>query len=153
MGVQMSDNIKWEDQITANLKKARKRLYFLRQLKSFQVGADLMATFYRSTIESCLTNYILTWYASATKKDKDKLAKVVRTASYIIGVEMDKLDGIYIKRTLKRTKSILKDDYHPLNDFLVPLPSGKRLRSIWSGTERMANSFVLSAIRLYNKQK
>jgi hypothetical protein len=153
LGILMNDEIKWEEQLLANLKKAQKRLYFLRQLKTFHISQDLMINFYRSTIESCLTNFIITWYKAASKKDINRLSKVIKTASYIIGTEMESLHTIYEKRTLKRVTNILKDDFHPTNDFLEFLPSRKRLRSILSSTNRLSHSFIPSAVRLFNGQR
>ena len=66
-------------------------MFFLRRLKSFNVSIAVLISFYRASIESISTKSILVWFSSATSSDIKKLNRVVRTASYIIGREMDKL--------------------------------------------------------------
>jgi hypothetical protein len=78
------------------------------------------------------------------------LTRIIKTASFIIGAQMDSLDIIYNKRALKRIQSILKDEHHPIMDYLEVLPLGKRLLSIKATTSRMANGFISSAVRLHN---
>lgn len=53
-------NLKWELSTTALLKKAQKRLFFLRQLKKFRRSRTVMAQFYMAIIESILTHSIIT---------------------------------------------------------------------------------------------
>jgi hypothetical protein len=98
LGTQITNDLSWETQITLNLKKGEKRLYFLRILKTFHVNKDILATFYRATVESCLVYGLLVWFAAANKKDTDRLQKVIKMASCIIGAKMMSLEEIYKKR-------------------------------------------------------
>jgi hypothetical protein len=153
LGTQITNDLSWETQITLNLKKGQKRLYFLRILKTFHVNRDILATFYRATVESCLVYGLLVWFAAANKKDTDRLQKVIKTASYIIGAKMMSLEEIYKKRILKRVTNIMKEGAHPLNNLFQLLPSGRRLRSAKASTSRLLKTFVPSGIRHYNSSK
>ena len=112
-------------QIEENLKKSRQRLFFLRKLKLFSVSPRILINFYRCVIETCLARSILIWFNSAPKVEIDKLDRVVKSASYIIGVRMDSMNSIYARRLAKRTKTIMGDDLHPLSGYFELMPSGR----------------------------
>ena len=86
------------------------------------------------------------------KTEIDKLNRVVKSASYIMGTEMDSLRTIYEKRMKKRACNIVNDSVHPGNDYLELLPSGKRLRSIGACTNRLSYSFIPTAVRTFNSK-
>ncbi len=65
-------------------KKAQQRLYFLRQLRKFNLPQELLKQFYSAIIESVLCTSITLWFSSATKSDLRRLRRVVRTAERII---------------------------------------------------------------------
>ena len=79
----------------------RKRLFLLRKLKSFDVSQHILQLVYRSLIESVLSFNIITWYGNVSGKNKVKLARVVNTASKLIGNNQKQLSSIY-KDALKR---------------------------------------------------
>ena len=153
LGTTISKDLKWEVHISSALKKARQRMFFLRQLNKFRVGQQILSTFYRSVIESVLTFSITIWYGTATKKDLDQMNKILKTASNIIGTEVPSLFEIYEKRTIRRATNTIQDSSHPANWLLQPLPSMRRLRSIMSKHVRFTNSFYPAAIRIINEKK
>ena len=55
LGVHISDDLSWSVNTSALVKKAQQRLHFLRVLRREHLNAQLLVTFYRSTIESLLT--------------------------------------------------------------------------------------------------
>ncbi len=61
------------------------RLYFLRQLRKFNLPQELLIQFYSAIIESVLCTSITVWFSLATKSDLRRLRRVVRTAEQIIG--------------------------------------------------------------------
>ncbi len=65
--------------------KAQQRLYFLRQLRKFNLPQELLIQFYSAVIESVLCMSITVWFSSATKSELRRLRRVVRTAEWIIG--------------------------------------------------------------------
>ena len=152
LGTTISHDLKWSDHIGAAVKKARQRMYFLRQLHKFRVSQAILSAFYRSVIESILTFSITVWYGNTTVRDKSMINKIIRNASNIIKTDVPSLDEIFKKRAVRRALNTFKDKVHPANSLLQPLPSAKRLRSIKTKSTRFTNSFYPCAIRMINEE-
>ncbi len=132
------------------VKKARQRLYHLRQLRKFRVSPAILKTFYSGAIESVLTQCISVWYGNSSNQDCKALQRVVRLAERISGSALPSLQDIYLKRCRSRAAKIIKDSNHPGNHLFCLLPSGRRFRSMMAKTERLRKSFFPQAIRLLN---
>ncbi len=150
LGVNISEDLTWTAHIQTQVKKARQRLYHLRQLRKFRVSPAILKTFYSGAIESVLTQCISVWYNNATNQDCKALQRVVRLAERISGSTLPSLQDIYLKRCKSRTAKIIKDSNHPGNHLFILLPSGRRYRSMLAKTERLRRSFFPQAIRLLN---
>ncbi len=85
LGVNISEDLTWTTHIQTQVKKARQRLYHLRQLRKFRVSPAILKTFYSGAIESVLTQCISVWYNNATNQDCKALQRVVRLAERISG--------------------------------------------------------------------
>ncbi len=68
-------DLKWDNHIDSIAKKAQQRLYFLRQLRKFNLPQELLKQFYSDIIETVLYSSITVW----------RLQWTVRTAERIIG--------------------------------------------------------------------
>ncbi len=55
LGLNISEDLTWTTHVQTQVKKARQRLYHLRQLRKFRVSPTILKTFYSGTIESVLT--------------------------------------------------------------------------------------------------
>ncbi len=150
LGVNISEDLTWTAHIQTQVKKARQRLYHLRQLRKFRVSPAILKTFYSGAIESVLSQCISVWYNNATNQDCKALQRVVRLAERISGSALPSLQDIYLKRCKSRAAKIIKDSNHPSNHHFCLLPSGKRFRSVMAKTERLRRSFFPQAIRLLN---
>ena len=64
LGVLISADISWSENIKAVCKKAQQRLHFLRVVRKYNLNSNLLRTIYRSSIESLLTYCITIWYGS-----------------------------------------------------------------------------------------
>ncbi len=89
LGTTISQDLKWDIHIDSIVKKAQQRLYFLRQLRKFNLPQELLKQFYSAIIESVLCTSVTVWFSSATKSDLKRLRRVVRTrdvpeAEYLI---------------------------------------------------------------------
>ncbi len=146
----ISEDLTWTAHIQTQVKKARQRLYHLRQLRKFRVSPAILKTFYSGAIESVLTQCISVWNNNATNQDCKALQRVVRLAERISGSTLPSLHDIYLKRCKSRAAKIIKDSNHPGNHLFILLPSGKRFRSMMAKTERLRRSFFPQAIRLLN---
>ncbi len=109
LGTTISQDLKWDNHIESIVKKAQQRLYFLRQLRKFNLPQELLKQFYSAIIESVLCTSITVWFSSATKSDLRKLQRVVRTAEQIIGTTLPTLQELHSssKRAGKITSSTL----------------------------------------------
>ncbi len=147
--VNISEDLTWTTHIQTQVKKARQRLYHLRQLRKFRVPT-ILKTFYLGAIESVLTQCISVWYGNSSNQDCKALQRVMRLAERISASALPSLQYICFKRCKSRAAKILKDSTHPGNHLFCLLPSGKRFRSMMAKTERLRRSFFHQAIRLLN---
>ncbi len=69
LGVNISEDLTWTAHIQTQVKKARQRLYHLRQLRKFRVSPAILKTFYSGAIESVLTQCISVWYSNDTNQN------------------------------------------------------------------------------------
>ncbi|KAK3540933.1 hypothetical protein QTP86_005870 [Hemibagrus guttatus] len=98
LGTTISQDLKWDTHIDATIKKAQQRLYFLRQLRKFNLPQELLIHFYSAVIESVLCTSITVWFGSATKSHMRRLQRTVRTAERIIGARLPTLQELYTSR-------------------------------------------------------
>ena len=150
LGTTISQDLKWDIHIDSIVKKAQQRLYFLHQLRKFNLPQELLKQFYSAVIESVLSTSITVWFGSATKSDIRRLQRTVRTAERIIGAPLPTLQDLYSSRVRKRAGKIITDSTHPGHPLFELLPSGRRHRSLATRTSRHRNSFFPQAIHLMN---
>ena len=101
------------------MKKTKPRLYCFRKLRTFNVHNTLLQLFYTSTVSSKLTLGLACWGGNLLKHDRDKLNKIIKTASVVIGKEQEDIDTIREHRTLSKMKKALNDETHPLYPIYV----------------------------------
>ena len=150
LGSTISQNLKWEPNINTVLKKAQQRMYFLRQLRKYNLPQELLIQFYTAVIESVLCTSITVWFGSATKLDRNRLQRTVRSAERIIGADLPTIQDLYNIRARKRAGKIIADPSHPGHNLFQLLPSGRRYRSLHTKTTRHRNSFFPLAVTLMN---
>ncbi len=78
LGSTISQDLQCNIHIDSIVKKAQQRLYFLRQLRKFNLLQELLKQFYSAIIESVLCISITDWFSSATKSDLRRLQRVLR---------------------------------------------------------------------------
>ncbi len=99
LGVNISEDLTWTTHIQTQVKKARQRLYHLRQLKKFRVSPAILKTFYSGAIESVLTQCISVWYGNSSNQDGKALQRVVRLAECISNKYKLSSDEPYLSHT------------------------------------------------------
>ena len=97
-------------------------MYFLRQLKKFNLPKTMMVHFYTCIIESILTSCITIWYADATANDKGRLQRIIHSAEKVIGCNLPSLQDLFASRTLRRAGKIMADPSHPGHKLFEVLP-------------------------------
>ncbi len=146
LGSIISQDLNWDTHIDSIVKKAQRRLYFLRQLSKFNLPQELLKQFYSAVIESVLCTSITVWFGSATKSGIRRLQRTVRTAERIIGAPLltlqelqrtvqtaeriigaplPTLQELYTSRVRKRAQKITLDPSHPSHPRFELLPSGR----------------------------
>ena len=148
LGTIICNDLKWHKNTEAIVKKARQRLYFLRQLKKFNLNSEILVQFYRATIESVLCFSITVWFGSLTHDQIHSLNNIVKTASKIIGTELPSLWEIDQKRVKTRVQKIIEDETHPANHLFELMPSKARFRHFRINTDRFGNSLFPRAVRI-----
>ena len=89
LGVQISQDLSWNNNTSGITKQAQQRLYFLRKLKNtISLTIRILRTFYSGVVKTVLTCYISTWYSSCSMSDKKALQRIVRGAERVIGVSL-----------------------------------------------------------------
>uniref|UniRef100_A0A8C5H1V1 Reverse transcriptase domain-containing protein n=1 Tax=Gouania willdenowi TaxID=441366 RepID=A0A8C5H1V1_GOUWI len=153
LGSTISQDLKWTSHIDTTRKKAQQRMYFLRQLRKFNLPQELLIMFYTSIIQSVLCTSITVWFGSTTKLDRHRLQRIIRTAEKIIGVDLPSIQDLYLSRVRKRAGSITADPSHPAHNLFKLLPSGRLYRSLYAKTTRHKNSFFPQAVILINSKQ
>ncbi|KAK3551007.1 hypothetical protein QTP70_011525 [Hemibagrus guttatus] len=110
LGTTISQDLKWDTHIDSIIKKAQQRLYFLRQLRKFNLPQELLTQFYSAVIESVLCTSINVWFGSATESDIRRLQRKVRTAERIIGAPLPTLQELYTSR--RRTEAQMRIEWN-----------------------------------------
>ena len=150
LGTVLDERLSFCEHVDYVYKRAQQRLFLLRKLKSFDVRQHILQLFYRCLIESVLSFNVITWYGNVSGKNKVKLARVVNTASKLIGNDQKQLPSIYKDALKRKSTQILYDPAHRLNQAFQKLPPVRRLKVSFAKMNIFKNSFVSSAILILN---
>jgi hypothetical protein len=152
LGTIINNKLCWTENINLICSKTRKRTYFLRKLREFDINPSLLRMFYNSVVLSVVTFSIPTWFGNLPNYLLDKLERIDKTASKLIrDGHRSSLEDIATRKTLDIVKRILNNANHPLREHFCLLRSGVRFKSIKARTNRLSNSFIAQAIRLLNE--
>ncbi len=146
LGTTISQDMKWDNHIDSIVKKAKHWLYFLRQLRKFNLPQELLKRFYSAIIESILCISITVWFGSATKTDIWRLQRTVRNAERIICAPLPSLQELYTSRVWKRAKKVTLDPSNPAHSLFDLVPFGWRYRSLSTKITRHNIFFFPQAI-------
>ena len=155
LGTLIDNRLDWSPNVDAVCKKANQRLFFLRKLKQFKVAPEILQLFFQATIQSVLTFNQVCYLGSTKKADMERLEKVVGRAAAIIGEELVPLATLFRGVALTKLQKLRADVSHPLNQTLASCEPtrecSRRLRCLKARTNRLRDSFLPTAIRLYNE--
>ena len=126
--------------------------YFLRKLCSFNICRRMLRMFYESVVASAILFAVVCWGSRLRVADANRLNKLIRKASDIVGVELDSLTAVSDRRMPLKVRAILQYGSHPLHNTLVEQRSSfsQRLIAPRCTTECHRKSFLPVAIKLYN---
>ena len=170
MGVWLQDNLKWDKNTEFIVKKARKRLYFLKVLKKYGAPIQDLLQFYCSVIRSTLEYGDVLWHGGLTNAQSNQIERIQKRAFRII------LPGIDYSVALNRLKmqmlserrethcvdliANISSPEHRIHNLLPDRVRDTRQRETRSNpnmyynfkfrTERFKNSPLVYAINCYN---
>jgi hypothetical protein len=160
LGLTLSDDLKWNEHVLQIVKKARKRLYCLAQLKRSNVGTKELLQIYITSIRpiteyacpafhNSLTNYLSNDLESIQKR---ALRIIIPLTSYSEALSIAVLQPLYYARRQELTESLFRDiasnKDHKLHKLLPPCNNfdtilrKKRKFIVTFKTERYRNSFI-----------
>ena len=150
LGSTISKDLSWCNNSIDIVKKAQKRMYFLRHLKRFGLSQAILTRFYCAVIESVLSFLITVWFGCTSQDEINQIESVVKNNSKLVGLNMPSIRSLYRSRSLCKSKRIVQDAYHPANHLFELLPSGKLYRCIKTKMMQFNNSFYPQALRFLN---
>ena len=151
LGVEIDDNLKFDECARNKTKKLQQRLFFLRKLNQFRVDRFILQMFYKAVLQSVLSFGLVCTFGNMRVQDHAKLQRMIKTASRIIGVDQVSAAELYDHLILKKADQILNDPTHPLHQkFCRSTRSSGRFLQNKIRTTRYSKSFVPTAIRALN---
>ncbi|XP_054588462.2 uncharacterized protein [Nothobranchius furzeri] len=152
LGLWVDNKLDWSCNTDHLYKKAQGRLYFLWRLRSFNICRKLLRMFYESVVAGELLFAVVCWGSGTAKKDTSRLEKLIRKAGSVVDMKLDTLVSVAEERTLKKLLDIMDNVGHPLHTAINKQKSlfSERLLLPKIRTNRLKNSFVPHAVRLYN---
>ena len=128
VGVIIQNDLKWTEQITNMISKARSRLYFLTQLKRAKAEEKDLLVFYKSIVRPHLEYSSQTWSSGITQTQSENIERVQRRALRIIYPDEDSVSALrksglqtLQERRTKFSKKLfleMQNENHVLNKLL-----------------------------------
>ena len=155
LGVIFDNRLSFRQNSDTILKKVQSRMYCLSKLKSFSVNSNILQSFYSSAVKSVLMYGAVCWGGNLLKQDKCRMDKVIKKASIITGKTNRPFSEEYEERVFTKSKNILSDKKHPLNNDFYNRQNkkSKRFRPPILRTDRYRLSFLPRALNLLNDKK
>jgi len=123
LGVHITEDLTWTTHINTLVRKAKQRLYHLRQLRKFRFSWRILQTFLTGAVESILTGRITAWFGNNSSQDRRALQRVVCSTGSTIGTTPPTLQDLYSRRCRTRACRIMKDPRDPNNNLLPSRPN------------------------------
>ena len=164
VGVTIQEDLKWDENTDTILKKAQKRPYFMKKLKSSGASSRDLKQFYASIVRPVGEYAAPAWATSITKQQRQKLEMIQKRAIHIIlptinyedGLDMLQLETLETRRDqlCRIFFSKIKNEKDKIHDVLPEVQSLKynlRKQNEYPNpkcrTNRYKNSFVPYTIK------
>ena len=157
LGVWQQENLRWNHHINETVKKANKRLHYLRDCRKAQLPSDVGTTVYCTKIRPLL-EYASPVWGGLPEYLANEIQRVQNRSLNIIGVPRDTLPALEQRRdeaAKAELQQILADKKHPNHAFIkhsrsynFTLRSSAKLSVPVSKTTRHMNSFLPRASRI-----
>ncbi len=84
LGVHLDSTLNWKENTAVLSRKAR--LFFLRNLISFDISTKLLDAFYQGFLASVLFHSVLCWKGNISVDDKNRINKMIEKAGSVTGL-------------------------------------------------------------------
>ena len=108
--------INWTKNTEVLYKKGQSRLYFLRRLRSFNICWTMLRMFFESVVASTILLAVVCWGSRLRVADANRLNKLIRKASVVVGADLDSLTAASDRRMLSKVRVILQHVSHPFHN-------------------------------------
>ncbi len=152
LGVTLDNTLTFDQHIMDIQKISHQRLSVIHKLKGLNVAPRLLLLLYQSIILPILLYCSSCFYNMLSVKNRSKLTKVSNIAAKVIGLSTPNLTELNNRAITRIAISIEQDSTHPLNEYLDPLPSGRRYRAMRCRRARFGRSLIPSAITYLNNR-
>ena len=170
LGLIVSSNLRWNDDIESLNKNASKRIYSVRLLKRACVAEQHLVTFYITCIRSILEYACPAWLYSTPKYLLEQLESIKRRTMRVIYPDYSYREACLqadIPKVKERLEDLCKsffrwmqDHHHKLRGLLPDLyinpytttsvAEGKKFKIPVFKTNRAMNNFIFQAARAWN---
>ena len=151
LGVTVNDKLDWSVHAQNVMSKVNQRMYFVRKLNSFGVDSILVSLFYSAVVQSLMSFCVIAWGGNLASKYVSQFDRVAKRVSRMTDIKQSCLTEIFEKCCLRKIESIMKDNNHPLMQFITFSKRSNRIILIKANRERFRKSFLPYAVRLYSK--
>ena len=109
----------------------------------------MYSMFYQSVVASAIFFAAISWGSGIRACDSKRL---MRRAGYVLGTAVVSLEVVMERRMVQKLLSIMDDNTHPLHNLVSKQNSvfSGRLRQLSCRRDRFKNTFLPTAIALYN---
>ncbi|CAH1265397.1 Hypp3176 [Branchiostoma lanceolatum] len=166
LGFIIDKNLTFNEQVTSMISKASRRLHYLRLLTKQGTSVPDLIQIYLALVRPVL-EYCHVLLVGCTKEQELAIERIQRRALRIISLggrrsvpDLPTLQSRREEAAVNLFQRMLRED-HPLHDLVPPTRTGATGRSLRNcssisvpkaRTKRLSNSFLHTAIRLYNNE-
>ena len=152
LGITLDNKLSFDQHTMDIQKRSQQRLSAIRKLKGLHVAPHLLLLLYQSIIQPILLYCSTCFYTMLSVTNRAKLTRITNTAAKIIGLPTPNLTELNNRSITRLANTIVQDITHPLNQYIIPLPSGRRYRTTRFRRARFGKSLIPAAIAALNSR-
>ena len=109
-----------------------------------------MSLFYNAVVQSLMSFCVIVWGGNLACKEVCQFDRVARRVSRMTDIRQSCFVEIVEKFCLRKIEAIIKDESHPLLQYITFSKRSNRIILIKAKRERFRNSFLPYAVRIYS---